>query len=242
MNEIREKIVVVTGATKGLGAALARNFARDGATVSMCARNKEALEQLCSEIEQDGGKAFGLAIDISVPDHAENFARETLKRFGRVDALINNASVLGQRVPVADYQYKTWRNVIDVNINGTFLVTKAFLPAMMKAGRGSIINLSSGVGAVGKPRWGAYCVSKFGVEGFSYMLAEEMREYGVRVNIVNPGGLATEMRRAAYPEEDQSKLAKPEDIYDVFRYLVSDRSASMTGERIDAQDFSVSRS
>jgi NAD(P)-dependent dehydrogenase (short-subunit alcohol dehydrogenase family) len=242
MNDIREKIVVVTGATKGLGAALARNFARDGATVSMCARNKEALEQLCSEIEQDGGKAFGLAIDISVPDHAENFARETLKRFGRVDALINNASVLGQRVPVADYQYKTWRNVIDVNINGTFLVTKAFLPAMMKAGRGSIINLSSGVGAVGKPRWGAYCVSKFGVEGFSYMLAEEMREYGVRVNIVNPGGLATEMRRAAYPEEDQSKLAKPEDIYDVFRYLVSDRSASMTGERIDAQDFSVSRS
>jgi NAD(P)-dependent dehydrogenase (short-subunit alcohol dehydrogenase family) len=242
MNDIREKIVVVTGATKGLGAALARNFARDGATVSMCARNKEALEQLCSEIEQDGGKAFGLAIDISVPDHAENFARETLKRFGRVDALINNASVLGQRVPVADYQYKTWRNVIDVNINGTFLVTKAFLPAMMKAGRGSIINLSSGVGAVGKSRWGAYCVSKFGVEGFSYMLAEEMREYGVRVNIVNPGGLATEMRRAAYPEEDQSKLAKPEDIYDVFRYLVSDRSASMTGERIDAQDFSVSRS
>jgi NAD(P)-dependent dehydrogenase (short-subunit alcohol dehydrogenase family) len=242
MNDIREKIVVITGATKGLGAALARSFARDGAAVAMCARNKEALEQLRSEIEQDGGKAFGLAIDISVPDHAENFARETLKRFGRVDALINNASVLGQRVPVVDYQYKTWRDVIDVNINGTFLVTKAFLPSMMKEQRGSIINLSSGVGAVGKPRWGAYCVSKFGVEGFSYMLAEEMREYGVRVNIVNPGGLATEMRRAAYPDEDQSKLAKPEDIYDVFRYLVSDRSASMTGERINAQDFSVNRS
>jgi NAD(P)-dependent dehydrogenase (short-subunit alcohol dehydrogenase family) len=242
MNDIREKIVVITGATKGLGAALARSFARDGAAVAMCARNKEALVQLRSEIEQDGGKAFGLAIDISVPDHAENFARETLKRFGRVDALINNASVLGQRVPVVDYQYKTWRDVIDVNINGTFLVTKAFLPSMMKEQRGSIINLSSGVGAVGKPRWGAYCVSKFGVEGFSYMLAEEMREYGVRVNIVNPGGLATEMRRAAYPDEDQSKLAKPEDIYDVFRYLVSDRSASMTGERINAQDFSVNRS
>lgn len=239
MKDIKDKVVVITGATKGLGAALARGFTHHGARVALCARGKDALIEIENEIKSRNGSVFSLPIDVKIPDHVENFSAQTLDRFGRVDAVINNASVLGQRVPVSDYQYSTWRDVIDVNINGTFLVTKAFLPAMMKQRSGSVINLSSGVGNKGKPRWGAYSVSKFGVEGFSYMLAEEMKEYSVRVNIVNPGGLATEMRRAAYPDEDQSKLKKPEDILDVFLYMVSDASRHMTGERIDAQEFSV---
>ncbi len=239
MNDITNKVVVITGATKGLGAALARGFTKKGAKVALCARSKDALVSLEKEITDAGGAVFSMPIDVKIPDHAENFAFETLNRFERVDAVINNASILGQRVPVSDYQYSTWKDVIDVNINGTFLVTKAFLPDMMKRRSGSIINLSSGVGAVGKPRWGAYCVSKFGVEGFSYMLAEEMRDYNVRVNIVNPGALANEMRRAAYPDEDQSKLKKPEDIVNVFHYLVSDKSEEITGERINAQDFRI---
>jgi len=239
MSNVRDKVVVITGATKGLGAALARKFGENGAKLALCARDKNALQSISKELSDVGVEVFSLPIDIKVPDHAENFASEIQQRFGQVDAIINNASILGQRVPVSDYQYSTWKDVIDVNINGTFLVTKSFLPAMMKQRSGSIVNLSSGVGAVGKPRWGAYCVSKFGVEGFSYMLAEEMREYNVRVNIVNPGGLATEMRRAAYPEEDQSTLKKPEEIVDVFLYLVSDKSSEMTGERINAQEFTV---
>ena len=239
MNDITNKVVVITGATKGLGLALARGFAQSGARLSICARSKDALTGVEKELTGAGAEVFSMPIDIKIPDHAENFGSETLDRFGQVDAVINNASMLGQRVPVSDYQHSTWKDVIDVNINGTFLITKVFLPAMMKQRSGSIVNLSSGVGAVGKPRWGAYCVSKFGVEGFSYMLAEEMRDYNVRVNIVNPGALATEMRRAAYPDEDQSKLKKPEDIFKVFRYLVSDDSKDMTGERINAQDFSV---
>lgn len=237
MNDLNKKVVVITGASKGLGAALARGFARSGAKVALCARSKDELKKIEQEITNDGGTVFTLPIDVKVPDHVENFASTTLSEFGKVDAVINNASILGQRVPVSDYQYSTWQNVIDVNINGVFLMTKAFLPALMKQRSGSIINLSSGVGNKGKPRWGAYCVSKFGVEGFSYMLAEEMREYSIRVNIVNPGGLATDMRRAAYPDEDRSKLKKPEDILNVFLYLASDASKDMTGERINAQEF-----
>ncbi len=239
MNDIKNKVVVITGASKGLGATLARGFARSGAKVALCARGKGELEKIEQEIINEDGTVFTLPIDVKIPDHVDNFASATIDKYGRVDAVINNASILGQRVPVSDYQYSTWNNVIDVNINGIFLMTKAFLPALMKQRSGSIINLSSGVGNKGKPRWGAYCVSKFGVEGFSYMLAEEMREYTVRVNIVNPGGLATDMRRAAYPEEDQSRLKKPEDILDVFLYLVSDASKDMTGERINAQEFTV---
>lgn len=239
MQDLKDKVIVITGATKGLGAALARGFARYGTKMALCARSKDELKAIAEELKNEGADVFTLPIDVKVPDHVENFATQTLKTFGRVDAVINNASILGQRVPVSDYQFSTWRDVIDVNINGVFLISKAFLPAMIKQRNGSIVNLSSGVGNKGKPRWGAYSVSKFGVEGFSYVLAEEMREYSVRVNIVNPGALATEMRRAAYPEEDQSKLKKPEDILDVFLYLVSDESKAVTGERIDAQDFKV---
>ncbi len=237
MKDLKDKVVVITGATKGLGAALARGFAEKGSKIAICARGTEELKKLEKEIKDNGGTVFSLPIDVKIPGHVDNFASQTLSTFGRVDAVINNASILGQRVPISDYQYSTWRDVIDVNINGAFLITKAFLPAMMKQRSGSIVNVSSGVGNKGKPRWGAYSVSKFGVEGFSYVLAEEMREYSVRVNIVNPGGLATEMRRTAYPDEDQSKLKKPEDIVDVFFYLVSDVSKDMTGERVDAQEF-----
>lgn len=240
MNDIKDKVVVITGATKGLGAALARAFAQHQAKLAICARSVDGIAQIQDEIERQGAELFALPIDIKVPDHVEHFAEQTLQRFGTVHALINNASILGRRVPVVDYDFKTWREVIDVNLNGLFLMTKAFLPHFMKERRGSIINLSSGVGSVGKPRWGAYCVSKFGVEGFTFMLAEELREYAVRVNAVNPGPLATEMRRAAYPDEDQSKLKRPTDIVDVFLYLVSDRSSHLTGERINAQEFSIS--
>jgi NAD(P)-dependent dehydrogenase (short-subunit alcohol dehydrogenase family) len=239
MKDIREKVVIITGATKGLGAALARGFARNGAKVALCARGREELKHIETEIIRSGGEVFSLPVDIKKPDEVERFASETLDTFGKVDAVINNASVLGKRVPVWEYDYNTWREVIDINVTGVYLMTKVFLSSMIKQRSGSIINLSSGVGNKGKPNWGAYCVSKFGVEGFSYMLAEELREYSIRVNIVNPGGLATDMRRAAYPEEDQSTLKKPEDILHVFMYLVSEASKNLTGSRIDAQTFNV---
>lgn len=239
MKDLKDKVVVITGATKGLGAALARGFAHSGAKVALCARSSEDLKHIENEIIRSGGQVFSLPVDVKNPEQVQQFMTGTLNKFGKVDAIINNASILGERVPVSDYDYETWCEVIDINVTGVFLMTKVFLPSMMKQRGGSIVNLSSGVGNKGKPNWGAYSVSKFGVEGFSYMLAEELREYAIRVNIVNPGGLATDMRRAAYPEEDQSTLRKPEDIVPVFVYLVSDASGNLTGSRIDAQEFNI---
>ncbi len=236
-DDLQDRVVVVTGASKGLGRALAFGFAVKGARLAICARNADRLQMVERTIRRNNGSVFAMPFDVSEHTHVEIFAKKTLERFGRVDVLINNASILGPRIEVNDYPYVAWREVIEVNLHGSFLLTKSFLPSMIDRKAGSIVNLSSGVGSVGKPKWGAYLASKFGLEGFSFMLAEELKGRNIRVNIVNPGGMATDMRRAAYPDEDQSKLKKPEDILNVFYYLASDMSADITGQRFDAQEF-----
>jgi len=124
-----------------------------------------------------------------------------------------------------------------VNLNGPFFVIKACLPLMTAGGEGSIINVSSGVGRIGKPRWGAYAASKFGLEGLTQVLAAELQPLHIRVNAVNPGGTRTTMRAAAYPEEDPLTLATPEEITPVFVYLASDASRDVTGQSLEARDF-----
>jgi NAD(P)-dependent dehydrogenase (short-subunit alcohol dehydrogenase family) len=144
---------------------------------------------------------------------------------------------LGPRVDILEWTKPTWDRVIDVNVNGLFSVTKAFLPSMVSQRAGSIINVSSSVGRVGKRLWGAYATSKFALEGFTQVLADEVRGAGIRVNSVNPGAMDTEMRHAAYPDEDRSKLKSPSEVTDVFVYLASDKSRGTTGQCFDAQEF-----
>ena len=124
-----------------------------------------------------------------------------------------------------------------VNLTGVFFVTKEVLQIMIPRRQGSIINVSSGVGRVGKARWGAYAVSKFGLEGFTQMLAEEVNEFDIRVNAVNPGPTRTEMRAEAYPEENPMTLPTPDEITEVFSYLASDESLAVTGKSLDARDW-----
>lgn len=158
-----------------------------------------------------------------------------MARFGSVDVLVNNASLLGPRVAIVDYPFSSWVEVMRINLNGVFLMTQEVLQQMIPRRQGSIINVSSGVGRVGKANWGAYGPSKFAVEGFSQMLAEEIRRFGIRVNALNPGATRTEMRAAAYPEEDPLTLPKPDDITKAFVYLASDESTGVTGKSLDAQ-------
>jgi NAD(P)-dependent dehydrogenase (short-subunit alcohol dehydrogenase family) len=160
-----------------------------------------------------------------------------LARFGTIDVLVNNASILGPREPIATYPVAAWEEVLRVNLTGIFLVTRAVLPAMMARRAGSIINVTSGVGRRGKARWGAYAVSKAGVENFTQVLADEVTESQIRVNAVNPAATRTAMRAAAYPSEDPLTLPSPEEIVPVFLYLASDDSATITGESLDAHDW-----
>lgn len=241
MDDVSGKVVVITGASRGLGHALAKVFADRGARVAFCARGAASVRELADELTRDGASVFADACDVRDEAQIERFVTNVVDRFGRVDALVNNASILGSRVPFADYSAAQWRDVLDVNLTGTFLTTRAVLPMMKRQRAGSIVNLSSGVGNRGRPNWGAYLVSKWGIEGFTYALAEEVRGDGIRVNVVDPGAMRTEMRAAAYPQEDPMTLRTPRETAAVYLYLASDASADVTGQRFKAQEFSPRR-
>jgi NAD(P)-dependent dehydrogenase (short-subunit alcohol dehydrogenase family) len=175
--------------------------------------------------------------DIARATHVKRLVREVCRAYGTLHILVNNASILGPRQPIVQYPLSAWEKVIKVNLTALFVVAKEVLGVMIPQRQGSIINLSSGVGRVGKARWGAYAAAKFGVEGFTQLLADEAKEHNVRVNAVNPGGTRTEMRAEAYPEEDPLTLPAPEEITGVFVYLAADESEGVTGKSFDARDW-----
>ncbi|MDX1674511.1 MAG: SDR family oxidoreductase [Longimicrobiales bacterium] len=235
--DLSERTVFVTGASRGLGRALAQAFAGAGARLVLCARGEDDMARVAGALRDRTEVEWG-AVDVSdEADVAALVARAT-ERFGPVDALVNNASVLGPRVPLRDHPLDEWRHVLDVNLTGTLIPTLAVLKGMREAGRGSIINVSSGVGNKARARWGAYAISKWGVEALAQNLAVEEADAGIRVNIVDPGRLRTEMRRTAYPEEDPTDPTPPEDATGVFLWLASQESEGVTGERFHALDWS----
>jgi NAD(P)-dependent dehydrogenase (short-subunit alcohol dehydrogenase family) len=229
------KVAMITGASQGLGRALALAFAREGAQVVINARSEESICPVAEEAGSLGAEVLALAADVSSSADVERLVGAATERFGHVDVLVNNAGVLGPRVPIEEYPEDEWRRVIDANLTGPFLVTKAAIPHMPEGG--SIVNVVSGVSVEGRARWGAYSVSKFGVEGLTQILAAELEERGIRANAVDPGGMRTEMRAAAYPEEDPMTRITPEENTDVFLYLASDESKGVTGQRFKAQEF-----
>ncbi len=229
------KVAMVTGASQGLGRALALAYAKEGARIVINSRQEESIRPVAEEAESRGAEVLALAADVSRSADVERLVGAAARRFGRVDVLVNNAGVLGPRVAIVDYPEDEWRLVIDANLTGPFLVSKAVIARMPRGG--SIVNVVSGVSVEGRPGWGAYSVSKFGVEGLTQILADELKERGIRVNAVDPGGMRTEMRAAAYPEEDPMTRITPEENTGVFLYLASDESKGVTGERFKAQEF-----
>lgn len=231
------KSAVVTGGSRGIGRAIAAVYAREGAKVLMCARDEVDVERAADEIRRNGCEIYGVTGDVGEPNDAARIVSAALERFGSIDVLVNNASVLGPRVPIAEYPYSTWREVMRVNVDGVFLITREVLQSMIPRRQGSIINVTSGVGRVGRARWGAYSASKFAVEGLTQTLAEELNDSGIRVNSLNPGPTRTAMRAAAYPDEDPLTLPHPHEIMKAFVYLASDDSLGVTGKSFDAQDW-----
>lgn len=235
--KLKDRVALVTGGSRGIGRAVAAAYAREGAEVVVTARDLGSLEAAAEEIRNAGGRVVALQADVADRHQVGDLAKEINRRFGRLHVLLNNASLLGPRVSIPEYPEDEWEAVIAVNLNGPFFVIKACLPLMTAAGEGSIINVSSGVGRIGKPGWGAYATSKFGLEGLTQVLAAELQPLHIRVNAVNPGGTRTTMRAAAYPEEDPLTLSTPEEITPVFVYLASDASRDVTGQSLEARDF-----
>jgi len=241
MSKLVGKDILITGASQGLGREMALRFAREGASgLSIVARHLDKLNEVREEIRRIAAKIDIVAIEanVSKPRDIERIIATTLAQFkGHLDVLVNNASTIGPSpMPnLLDYPVEDFREVIDTNLIGPFLLIKTALPAMIECG-GSIINVTSDAGQVGYPGWGAYGISKFGLEGMSQTWASELEDSGVRVNWVDPGNMNTAMHRAAEPEEDPKEWANPADVIDVFVFLASDESKGVTGKRFQAQE------
>ena len=200
---------------------------------------ERVIEQVRTQLtaKQSRTKILTITADLSQPEDIERVVATTLNEFnGHLDILVNNASTIGASpMPyLLDYPLEDFRNVIDTNLVAPFLLIKKVLPAMSNNG-GSIINVTSDAGVTGYPGWGAYGISKFGIEGMSQTWAAELEGSGVRLNWVDPGNMNTAMHRAAEPEEDPNQWANPADVTEVFIYLASDESKQVHGQRFEAQ-------
>ena len=238
-NLLRGKTVLVTGAGDGIGRAAALSYARHGASVILLGRTTGKLESVYDEIESAGGPKPALVemdLATATEDNCSNLASGLAGEFGKLDGLLHNAGVLGERRPIENAGYSAWLEVMQVNVNAQFLLTRAMLPLLQAAPSASVIFTSSGVGRTGRAYWGAYAVSKFATEGFAQVLASELENTSrVRVNSLNPGATNTAMRRAAYPAEHPSTNPLPEQIMDTYLFLMGDDSLGITGKSFDAQ-------
>jgi NAD(P)-dependent dehydrogenase (short-subunit alcohol dehydrogenase family) len=233
------RAILITGAGSGLGRALAVECARAGASVILSGRNAAKLDSVYDEIEAMGAPqpaiaALDLASATAVDYDA--LARVIGEEFGKLDGLVHAAALLGDRTPLEQYDVPTWCKVLHVNLTAPFILTQVLLPDLRKSPDASVIFVSSGVVKQSRPFWGAYAVSKTGLESVRSMLSEELEgEANIRVNSINPGRMRTAMRAAAYPAENPNTVPTPQSVSGPFLYLLSARGRGIDGQFIDAQ-------
>lgn len=236
---LRDRIILITGSSDGIGKALALRAAALGAQVILHGRSVPKLENVYDAIEEieDAPRPSIAVMDLESAN-AESYttlADSMAAEFGRLDGLVHNASILGERYSIEQYDAVLWQRVMHVNVTAAFALTQVFLPLLHEAEDPSVVFTSSGVGRAGKAFWGAYSVSKFATEGLSQVLADEHRHGVLRSNCINPGATRTNMRLAAYPAEDRDQLKGPEEILAPYIYLLGPDSRGVTGESFDAQ-------
>ena len=236
---LRDRIILVTGASDGIGRALALGAAKLGAQVILHGRNVAKLEKVYDEIEAiDGAARPSIAVvDLASANSAayESLATNLAEEFGRLDGLVHNASIIGDRFAIEQYDAVQWQRVMHVNVTAAFALTQVLMLMLKQADDPSIIFTSSSVGRTGRAFWGAYSVSKFATEGLSQVLADEHRETKLRVNCINPGATRTNMRLEAFPAEDRSKIKGPEEVLAPYFYLLGPDSKGVTGQSLDSQ-------
>lgn len=206
------EIAVVTGGTRGIGWALAMGLARRGSAVALCARDSRTAERSAVELRSSGARALGAGCDVRDEGRVAAFAERVRKELGTPTLLVNNAGV-GRFAALAEMSLAVWDEVIDTNLRGMFLVTRAFLPGMIEAGRGAVVNVSSLAGRNGIANGTAYSASKHGVLGFSKSLMLEVRQQGIRVIAVCPGSVNTAFFDGDTPfDPNRSRILLPEDV------------------------------
>ena len=236
---LKDKTILVTGAGDGIGKQASLTYAEHGATVILLGRNVEKLESVYDQIEAMGApKAAILPLNLESASEQSYIELTNIidEEFGVLDGLLHNASLLGMRTPIENYDPITWEQVMKVNASAPFFLTQSLLPLMHRSQDASIIFTSSSVGVKGKAYWGAYSVSKFATQGMMEILADELENTSnIRSNCINPGGTRTAMRAAAYPGEQPEKNPAPKEIMPAYLYLMGKDSKETNGQTINAQ-------
>jgi len=243
MVDANKKVVLITGAGQGLGRCFAHRFAGSGATVIVSDINEPAAKQVVDDIRTGFGEAMFLPMDVSDEESVRAGIKEVVKKYGRLDVLVNNASIFStlkmrpyDEIPVAE-----WRKVLDVNLTGVYLCSRFAAAPMRESGWGRIINISSAVVNMGRPLYVHYLASKAGVIGLSRGLARELGPYGITVNSVLPGATDTEIERDTVTTEQRDALIRmrsiprgetPEDLAGVVMFLASDDASFLTGQSL----------
>ncbi|WP_127958348.1 YciK family oxidoreductase [Serratia microhaemolytica] len=239
-NLLAERTILVTGAGDGIGREAALTFARFGAELLLLGRTEAKLNAVKEEIIANGGNCraiITLDLQYATPEQYQQLAAELSGQLPYLDGLLHNAALLGDIMPLAELSAATWQAVMQVNVNAAFMLTQALLPLLLKAPAASLVFTSSSVGRTGRANWGAYAVSKFATEGMMQVLADEYQADALRVNCINPGATRTDMRAAAFPQEDKSLLQTAADIMPLYLYLMGDDSIGRSGESFDAKAF-----
>ena len=239
MNRLHGKVAVVTGGNAGIGEAIAKAFASEGALVVITGRRRGELERVVNDIVKQQGRAFAVAGSVTDESHVQETVRQTVQQFGQLDILVNNAGLgnFGKRLHEIDDA--TWAQVLGVNLTGVFRMTRAVLPQMLKQGKGSIVNISSIASLIGLPTLPAYAASKGALDALTRALAVDYAKEGIRCNVVNPGLIDTPMAAPLMSNPEQldpilshypiRRAGKPEEVANMVLYLASDEAAWVTG-------------
>ena len=249
MGMLDGRVAIITGASKGIGRALALRFAREGARVICAARSADLVKETTAEVNKAGNRAIAFTGDLSREDDVQRLVAAGLQAFGKIDALVNNAGDGGPTKPVQDYTMEDWRYTIDSCLTSSYVCTRFVVPEMIRAGGGSIVNISSGAGRRGLPYRIGYCSAKAGQVGMTYGMALELAPHNIRVNCVAPGavegdridrviagqaevrGISVEQQRKAFVDRSPLKrMATTEDIARAAAFLCSDHARSISGQ------------
>jgi 3-oxoacyl-[acyl-carrier protein] reductase len=225
---LQQRVAVVTGAGRGIGAAIAKRLASLGAETVLCGRTRQPLESTAEQISGDKGKAETVQCDVTDLRAVEELAKHVNARHGRVDILVNNAGIGGFGGPLHEMPPHSWDEVLNTNLRGVYYCIRAFAPSMIRTGGGHIVNISSLAGKNALPNGAAYAASKWGLNGLSYSVAEELRAHNIRVSVICPGSVDTEL--SPHVGKDPRKMLKASDVAHVVEMLVTQASESFVSE------------
>jgi NAD(P)-dependent dehydrogenase (short-subunit alcohol dehydrogenase family) len=226
---LSHQVAVITGAARGIGEAIALRLGRMGATIVLTARDQARLAQVRAEIERHGGKAFAVPCDFTDEKAIAAFGKQMKEEHGRCDILVNNAGVGVPRKPLIELSVEEWDQMMHTNLRAPYLMIRSFGPMMIAAKSGHIINISSLAGKNILPQGAAYSASKWGLNGLTYSVAEELRQYNVRVSVIAPGSVNTHFGSSG-TTKDRSRMIQPDDVARVVAMLVTQAPNSFVSE------------